>query len=90
MDEHLARVVKVAQSEGYVTLITADHGNLEVLRTAEGKPHVSHTSNLVPFILIDLAANNDIQLDDGSLRISLHYSEHHGHRNMLPWLAPLL
>lgn len=68
VDEHLARVVKVAQSEGYVTLITADHGNLEVLRTAEGKPHVSHTSNLVPFILIDLAANNEIQLDDGSLQ----------------------
>lgn len=68
VDEHLARVVRVAQSEGYVTLITADHGNLEVLLTAEGKPHVSHTSNLVPFILIDPAANKDIQLADGSLQ----------------------
>ena len=68
VDEHLARVVQVAQSEGYVTLITADHGNLEVLLTAEGKPHVSHTSNPVPFIVIDPKAENQIHLSDGSLQ----------------------
>ena len=68
VDEHLARVVRVAQSEGYVTLITADHGNLEVLLTAAGTPHVSHTSNPVPFILIDPQASEEIQLADGSLR----------------------
>jgi len=68
VDEHLARVVQAAQSEGYVTLITADHGNLEVLLTAEGKPHVSHTSNLVPFIVIDPKAAGDIHLSDGSLQ----------------------
>ena len=68
VDEHLARVVQVAQSEGYVTLITADHGNLEVLLTAEGKPHVSHTSNPVPFIVIDPKAETSIHLSDGSLQ----------------------
>jgi len=68
VDEHLARVVQVAQAEGYVTLITADHGNLEVLLTAEGKPHVSHTSNPVPFIVIDPKADDDIRLSDGSLQ----------------------
>ena len=68
VDEHLARVVQVAQAEGYVTLITADHGNLEVLLTAEGKPHVSHTSNPVPFIVIDPKADDQIYLSDGSLQ----------------------
>ena len=68
VDEHLSRVVRVAQSEGYVTLITADHGNLEVLLTQEGKPHVSHTSNPVPFIVIDPKAEGDIHLSDGSLQ----------------------
>jgi 2,3-bisphosphoglycerate-independent phosphoglycerate mutase len=68
VDEHLARVLQVAKSGGYVSLITADHGNLEVLLTAEGKPHVAHTSNLVPFIVIDPQAKADIQLSDGSLR----------------------
>lgn len=68
VDEHLARVVQVARAEGYVTLITADHGNLEVLLSAEGKPHVSHTSNLVPFIVIDPTAMDNIQVSNGSLR----------------------
>ena len=68
VDKHLARVVQVARSEGYVTLITADHGNLEVLLTAEGKPHVSHTSNPVPFIVIDPKAGEEIHPADGSLQ----------------------
>ncbi len=68
VDEHLARVLEVAKAEGYVTLITADHGNLEVLLTAEGKPHVSHTSNPVPFIVIDPNSTNEIQVADGSLQ----------------------
>jgi len=68
VDKHLARVVQVAQSEGYVTLITADHGNLEVLLTSEGKPHVSHTSNPVPFIVIDPKAGEEIHPADGSLQ----------------------
>ncbi|MGI6403038.1 MAG: hypothetical protein ACOX0K_02225 [Oscillospiraceae bacterium] len=38
---------------GYVVMITADHGNLEVAYGKEGKPHVAHTANPVPFFLID-------------------------------------
>jgi len=53
IDQHLAQVVGAAQDAGYVILITADHGNLEELLTAEGGPHVSHTGNPVPFFLID-------------------------------------
>ena len=38
---------------GYVVLITADHGNLEEMTNPDGTPHVAHTTNPVPFILID-------------------------------------
>ena len=34
-------------------LITADHGNVEQMLDADGSPHTAHTTNLVPFILVD-------------------------------------
>lgn len=46
-------LAEYAKQNGYVALITADHGNIETLYTADGKPHGAHTSNKVPFILID-------------------------------------
>lgn len=42
-----------AKKHGYVVFITADHGNIETLYGAGGKPHVAHTTNPVPFIVID-------------------------------------
>ncbi len=53
VDAHLGQVVKAALAAGYVVLVTADHGNLEEMTNADGTPHVSHTANPVPFILID-------------------------------------
>lgn len=47
VDSHLGRVLEKAEAEGYAVLITADHGNLEVMRMLGGKPHVAHTTNLV-------------------------------------------
>jgi 2,3-bisphosphoglycerate-independent phosphoglycerate mutase len=39
------------------TLITADHGNCEqMIDLATGQPHTAHTTNLVPFHLIDETA----------------------------------
>ena len=52
VDHHLDLVVKHAIKNNYVILITADHGNLEEMFTPDGKPHVAHTSNLVPLIII--------------------------------------
>jgi len=34
-------------------LITADHGNVEKMIDENGNPHTAHTTNRVPFILID-------------------------------------
>lgn len=53
VDRNLHTVVNEALAAGYVTLITADHGNLEELYTEDGSPNVSHTSNPVPFFIID-------------------------------------
>jgi 2,3-bisphosphoglycerate-independent phosphoglycerate mutase len=67
VDENLGKVVDAALKADYVTLITADHGNLEELFTSEGTPHVSHTANPVQCLFIDPRANGKIVLKDGRL-----------------------
>jgi 2,3-bisphosphoglycerate-independent phosphoglycerate mutase len=53
IDECLGRVLKAAQEGGAVVLITADHGNIEMLAdTSTGQPHTAHTTDPVPFILV--------------------------------------
>ncbi len=47
VDKNLGVVLEKAKDSGYTAIVTADHGNLEAMRTAEGKPHVAHTTNLV-------------------------------------------
>ncbi|PZR70591.1 MAG: 2,3-bisphosphoglycerate-independent phosphoglycerate mutase, partial [Chthoniobacterales bacterium] len=47
-------------------LITADHGNCEQMRNADGSPNTAHTTNLVHFIYV--AANAaSFWVDDGIL-----------------------
>lgn len=67
VDMHLSRVVEAAMDEDYVVLITADHGNLEAMVTEDGKPHVAHTTNLVPFIALDGRPGANLSPRDGSL-----------------------
>jgi 2,3-bisphosphoglycerate-independent phosphoglycerate mutase len=53
IDECLGRVLKAAQETGAVVMITADHGNLEVMTDkTTGQPHTAHTTDPVPFILV--------------------------------------
>ncbi|MDR0840675.1 MAG: phosphoglycerate mutase (2,3-diphosphoglycerate-independent) [Christensenellaceae bacterium] len=52
VDTHLGRVIEEAKQKGYAVFVTADHGNIEVLHTPEGTPHVAHTSNLVAFAAV--------------------------------------
>jgi 2,3-bisphosphoglycerate-independent phosphoglycerate mutase len=48
------------------TLITADHGNAEqMLDLKTGQPHTAHTTNMVPFHLID-EASRGIKLREGA------------------------
>ncbi len=67
VDNYLGHLVKEALAAQYLVIITADHGNLEQLYTSEGKPHVSHTVNPVPFMLISDVFEKTIHLHPGSL-----------------------
>ena len=64
VSENLARLVKEAAAKDYVVMVTADHGNLERMTTPKGKPDVAHTSNPVPFVLID-PKGEAVQLKEG-------------------------
>jgi 2,3-bisphosphoglycerate-independent phosphoglycerate mutase len=57
VDTCLGWITKAIRLAGGVTMITADHGNAEQMINLEtGQPHTAHTSNPVPFHLIDDAA----------------------------------
>ena len=54
VDHSLARVLKAAESAGMRLIVTADHGNAEMLIDPEtGGPHTAHTTNPVPFVVVD-------------------------------------
>ena len=54
VDKCLGKVVGAILSVGGTALITADHGNAEqMVDYATGQPHTAHTSNAVPFILVN-------------------------------------
>jgi 2,3-bisphosphoglycerate-independent phosphoglycerate mutase len=53
LDECLERVVKAAWETDMAVIITADHGNIEVMfDPASGQPHTAHTTGPVPCILL--------------------------------------
>ncbi len=54
VDECLSRVLKAGERANAQLLITADHGNCEMMIDPEtGGPHTAHTTNPVPFIVVD-------------------------------------
>ncbi len=64
VDECLARVLKSGERANARLLITADHGNCELMiDPATGGPHTAHTTNPVPFIVVD--AERDAPLRPG-------------------------
>lgn len=59
VDQCLDRIVAAARASGTRLLITADHGNCEVMIDPEtGGPHTAHTTNPVPLVAVgtDLTA----------------------------------
>ena len=53
VDECAKAVIETGLENGYSTLLIADHGNCETMMNPDGSPHTAHTTNPVPFILID-------------------------------------
>ena len=53
VDAGLGRIVQAVRAQGGAMLITADHGNCEMMRDpVTGGPHTAHTTNLVPLMLV--------------------------------------
>jgi len=53
VDTQLGRIYQAIQQNGGAWLITADHGNAELMvDPVTGGPHTAHTTNPVPFILV--------------------------------------
>lgn len=53
VDTCVGKVVEAIRDKGGVVMLTADHGNADRMREPDGKPFTAHTTNPVPFILID-------------------------------------
>ena len=53
VDRALGRVLAALEAAGGAMIVTADHGNCEMMINYDtGEPHTSHTTNLVPVILV--------------------------------------
>jgi 2,3-bisphosphoglycerate-independent phosphoglycerate mutase len=68
VDDNLRRVVEKVWEVGGVALITADHGNAELMVDPEtGQPHTAHTTHLVPFLYADPAGRDRVLKEDRAL-----------------------
>lgn len=53
VDECIQKVATTAYDNGYAVFILADHGNSDVMINPDGSPNTQHSTNLVPFIVMD-------------------------------------
>jgi 2,3-bisphosphoglycerate-independent phosphoglycerate mutase len=66
IDQCVHQVLVALLAAGGKALVTADHGNCELMRNPDGSPNTAHTTNLVHFIYV--AANaGEYRLKDGIL-----------------------
>jgi 2,3-bisphosphoglycerate-independent phosphoglycerate mutase len=54
LDHQVGRVLDAAIAAGYSAILTADHGNCDLMVDPEtDEPHTQHTTNPVPFLVVD-------------------------------------
>jgi 2,3-bisphosphoglycerate-independent phosphoglycerate mutase len=69
VDAQLGRIYQAIKQKGGAMLVTADHGNAEMMiDPASGGPHTAHTTNPVPFILVSEDGKKVSLREGGSLR----------------------
>ena len=69
VDACLGRIENAVRAQGGAMLITADHGNAEMMiDPASGGPHTAHTTNPVPFIVVSENSKEFTLKPNGSLR----------------------
>lgn len=66
-DRAIGKVYETCKQAGYVLFITADHGNAEEMLTEEKTPKTSHTTNKVPFVMLNAPAGYSLKKQDGVL-----------------------
>jgi 2,3-bisphosphoglycerate-independent phosphoglycerate mutase len=67
VDACLGRLTEAVEAMGGTLVITADHGNAEMMRDPEtGEPHTAHTLNPVPFIVVNPPVSVS-RIDNGRL-----------------------
>ena len=67
VDECAARVIDAILANGGRAILTADHGNCELMAEADGTPFTAHTTSPVPLILIDPAYKGATLREGGKL-----------------------
>ena len=67
VDDCVRRVVESVLANGGRVFVTADHGNAEKMLDADGSPFTAHTTNKVPFILVDEQLRDSVTLKEGAL-----------------------
>jgi 2,3-bisphosphoglycerate-independent phosphoglycerate mutase len=59
VDQCLGRILAAAEPAGATVLVTADHGNCELMIDPEtGGAHTAHTTNPVPFVAVRAGASS--------------------------------
>ncbi|WP_129124793.1 2,3-bisphosphoglycerate-independent phosphoglycerate mutase [Geomonas oryzae] len=53
VDECVGKLVQKVREKGGITIITADHGNAEMMQDDQGGPHTAHTCDMAPVVLVD-------------------------------------
>jgi 2,3-bisphosphoglycerate-independent phosphoglycerate mutase len=66
VDGCLGRLARAALGTDSPMVITADHGNIEEMRDADGMPQTKHTTSPVPIVLVS-APHRTAQLRNGAL-----------------------
>ena len=67
VDECVGKIAEKCKKYGITMLLTADHGNAETMVNHEThKPHTAHTTNPVPFVLINADKKYKLR-NDGAL-----------------------
>ena len=68
VDECLGRVMAAAAAAGARLILTSDHGNCEVMiDPGSGGPHTAHTTNPVPFVILDPEGDRPLRATGGAL-----------------------
>ena len=53
VDQCAGAVISTALESDYLSIVIADHGNSDMMINPDGSPNTAHTTNLVPFIVVD-------------------------------------